>query len=378
MISRRLITYRFHVEKNISQIKRSYCENSNKSSKKNEETSNDNNKEIQKINSEANNVVPQVELFQPTKMQLYRSALMHQLAHLSPVSSRTGKLIWLLVIFVIIIALWNADNIADNQRRKRIMYYDRLFFEKEFTKLLGLTSASILDDNFSEDHYFRGLVYFMLNDHEKALLDFKNVCERPDSHLAHISSGLTYSCFSFIAFGKYHEALSVAEDSININPHSSVAYKGKAEALMGLGRLKEALNAIDQSLSIDPDNIGCLTQKIFIYQRLGKHEEALQTIDQILLKDMFDRETHKNKVRVLFNLNRFDRAVNEIEVIESLFGTSCYNYYLKADALFNLGKYEEALLNIENALFVNQGNFNTDTLKRISNIQDTCRRNLRL
>lgn len=192
---------------------------------------------------------------------------------------------------------------------------------------------------------------------------------------------------------------------------------------MGLGRLKEALNAIDQSLSIDPDNIGCLTQKIFIYQQLGNHEEALQIIDQILLKgichkqsthslhhnqfffpnrlDMFDRETHKNKVRVLFNLNQFDRAVNEIEVIESLFGTSCYNYYLKginfdfiplnfyfclscfyskflADALFNLGKYEEALLNIENALFVNQGNFNTDTLKRISNIQDTCRRNLRL
>lgn len=81
MISRRLTTYRFHVEKNISQIKRSYCENSNKSPKKNEETSNDNNKEIQKINAEANNVVPQVELFQPTKMQLYRSALMHQVNH---------------------------------------------------------------------------------------------------------------------------------------------------------------------------------------------------------------------------------------------------------------------------------------------------------
>lgn len=284
--SQKLTSYRFHVQKNLCEIKRLYCENLKKSPKNNDEPSND--KSIQKIKPEPSDaIVPRIE---PTKMELYRNAIANQvsfilfyffflllvfiyqkiiiqLAHLSPVSSRRGKMIWLLVIFSILIALWNADkiaghfshhhstliislNIIDNQRRKRIMYYDRLFFQKDFTKLLGATTESIESKDFPEDHYFRGildslsshfnliffsvsihvksflgLAYFMLNNHEKALLDFKNVCERSDSHLAHVSSSLTYSCFSFIAFGKYHEALSVAEDSLNINPHSSVAYK---------------------------------------------------------------------------------------------------------------------------------------------------------
>jgi len=317
-----------------------------------------------------------VEQYQTSKLEVLRNSLMHQLSELSPVTSRTGKLIFLVVIFVFLIALWNLDKILENNKRNRILAYDRMFFQKQFREIIANSTESISLHDYSEDYYFRGLAYFMISEEEKALHDFQTVVEHPDSHIAHVASSLCYSCFAFGQFGKYDEALQVVEESLNINPYSSVAFKGKGEALIGLRRFEEALVAFDQSLAIDPDNSGCLNSKATIYQILRKNDEALEIIDKILSKDMFNQGTHKNKVQILFALQKFEKVVQQIEIIESLFGTSCFYYYLKGDALAQLGKYNDALLNIENALFVNQGNLSMEVMDRLTDLRDHCQRQL--
>jgi hypothetical protein len=65
----------------------------------------------------------------------------------------------------------------------------------------------------------------MLNEEDRALSNFREVVERPDTHLALVSSSLCYSCYSFIKYKRYSEALDAINESININPHSSVSYK---------------------------------------------------------------------------------------------------------------------------------------------------------
>jgi len=309
-------------------------------------------------------------------LESIRSMIVYQVTQLSPTTSKTGKLILLAVIFVLIVIIWNLDKIREINKRNRIVRYDRLFFEKRFRELIETTTESILKQGCSEDYYFRGLAYFMINDEKKALQDFREVVESQDSHMAHVSSSLCYSSFAFCELGRFEEALQVAEEAIKINPYSSVSYKGKGEALIGLKRWNEALIAFDESLKIDPDNCGCINSKIAIYQKLKMNESALELIDQCLSKDMFNQETHKHKVKILFDLNNFEKVVQHIELIESLFGTSSFLYYLKGDALTQLGKYQDALTNIDNALFVNQGNLSREILDRMLYLKYYCQKQL--
>lgn len=314
---------------------------------------------------------------QLTFLREVRIAMARQLLILSPANSRTGRLILCLVIFVIIVAIWNLDKILENNKQNRILRYDYMFSQRKFRDIISETTDLIESgDGYAEDHYFRGLAYFMLHEEDNALKDFQIVVEHPSSHIAHVSSSLCYSCFAFLKFEKYEDALQVVEESIKINPYSSVAFKGKGEALMALERWSEALESFDQSLTLDPDNIGCLYNKAQVYRALDQNDQALEIIDTILSQDMFDVVTHKSKLQILFDSKKFDKAVQEIEIIESLFGTSSFYYYLKGDALVQLGNYSDALLNIENALFVSQGNLSNDIIERLSDLKNICQRQL--
>jgi hypothetical protein len=148
----------------ISGGKRNYCEKQG------------NSKELKK-----NDEIVPLKAEAPNRLKEMANSIGRQLAILSPANSRTGRILWILVGVILILALWNRDKIrgfclfstfkllfftfsllihTENRKKNKIVSYERMFFQKDYQKLIDRTTESIESNNYVEDHYYRGNLIF--------------------------------------------------------------------------------------------------------------------------------------------------------------------------------------------------------------------------
>ncbi|USN54979.1 MAG: tetratricopeptide repeat protein [Candidatus Peribacteria bacterium] len=65
---------------------------------------------------------------------------------------------------------------------------------------------------------------------------------------------IVYKAITYIDLEAYEDALSAAEQAIQMNPNHENAWYYKAQALKSLGRTQEAIVAYEKVLEINPSN----------------------------------------------------------------------------------------------------------------------------
>lgn len=150
--------------------------------------------------------------------------------------------------------------------------------------------------------------------------------------------------------GRYEEAISCYNHTLEIDPKYALALSNKGIALGNSGRYKEAITCYDHALAIDPKYADAWYNKGNALVNLKRYEEAITCYSRALDINPKDAEVWSNKGGALASLERYQEAIifydQALEIDPKL--TQTWNN--KGRALGELGRHEEAITCFDSAL----------------------------
>lgn len=139
----------------------------------------------------------------------------------------------------------------------------------------------------------------------------------------------------------------------------------KSVALAHLGRYEQALTAIDQSIELDPTSAPIYNLKGMALTALGRQQEALSALDQAIRLDSTHVQAHFGKGLVLYQLGNLQEAVFACEQTIRLDPTHARAHFIRGTALCLQGEFQEALVALEQAI-----KFDPTNVHRYSRLRD--------
>jgi serine/threonine protein kinase len=121
---------------------------------------------------------------------------------------------------------------------------------------------------------------------------------------------------SMTTFGRYHEALSLFDLALKINPDNIEALSRKGIALIGMGRYNEAYAYFNQYLKVNPCDADVLNHTGSILNLQGKREEAVEFFNKALDINSFNSEILYNKAVTLFTMGKYIEAEETLKKIK--------------------------------------------------------------
>jgi tetratricopeptide (TPR) repeat protein len=189
------------------------------------------------------------------------------------------------------------------------------------------------------------------------VLNFRDRVSRDDSddHEAWYTRGIELG-----KLGRYEEAISAFDKSLQINSSSYATWCDRGSALSYLSRYEESLRSYDQAIQINPDNPKAWFGKTTPLFRLERYEEMnmsfeteLTIYDRALIINSNNHEILRSRCRVLGNLGRNEERISAINRLLQLDPNDYELLNQRGIALSRLGRYEEAIASCDQALQVN-------------------------
>ncbi|MCX8174044.1 MAG: tetratricopeptide repeat protein [Thermoplasmata archaeon] len=124
------------------------------------------------------------------------------------------------------------------------------------------------------------------------------------SEIALFNMGSTY-----LATGRFGEAVKTFEEVVKINPGNEVAWNNLGSALSKLEKHGEALKCYEKALEIKPDFEIAWNNKGNALARMGRFEEALECYDKAIALKKDYHDAWVNKGYVLVKIGRYNEAI---------------------------------------------------------------------
>lgn len=136
--------------------------------------------------------------------------------------------------------------------------------------ILDYNTAIIMNRQYADPYYWRGLGRFDLALPEPAIADFDILIQlKPEHYKAYVERGRIK-----ITTDDYKGAINDCLQAINIKPDYYKAYKYLAIAYFKIGNFNDALEQINQSIELKADDGENYFYRGLIYQQLDKPEQA--------------------------------------------------------------------------------------------------------
>ncbi len=157
----------------------------------------------------------------------------------------------------------------------------------------------------------------------------------------------------YVEIGKYNDAKEQFQKVLEIDPHNSEAYYGKANALVSLGQTTEAEASYKKAIEMKPSYWAGYNWFGIFYWRQGKFREAAAQFQQVITLTPNNSLGYSNLGWMYSNLNMNEKAIEMFQ--KSLALQEDYRTYSYIAAIyFQMGKYAEAAREYENVLKLNK------------------------
>jgi tetratricopeptide (TPR) repeat protein len=161
------------------------------------------------------------------------------------------------------------------------------------------------------------------------------------------------------------KAIQLFSQSLELDPSFAPALFYRGMAQFKLGRYEEAIKDFDKLYNLDSSSAIIHAYKGFAYRQLGREEESLQAFNRyVKSRDSLNSLDYKLIGKAQLKTGDIDGAITNFEqALKKTTGESEYFYLFRA--LYANASYEEALVQINNAIdlnnnfygyFINRGN----------------------
>lgn len=124
--------------------------------------------------------------------------------------------------------------------------------------------------------------------------------------------------FTLSELGKYIEAISCYNISLQIDPTLALAWNNKGNSLINLENYSAAILCLERALQIDPNLVLAWDNKAWVLGCLEKYDESIQCIDQALQIDPNFATAWYRKGWTLQKLGKYDEAKQYIDKAREL------------------------------------------------------------
>lgn len=174
-----------------------------------------------------------------------------------------------MLAFVFILGATASADTARDQYEEGYKHYKK----KEFHKALEYFDKAIeANKGYVKAYLYRGVTYFMLDNHQKALKDFNKAVELdPDNFMA-----LFYRGQAYFYTGHSKKAIEDYKRALQKQPENAKIFIQMATAYYRLGNLKETVSYASKTISYAPKHPGAFMLRGAAYWRQGNLDAAIR------------------------------------------------------------------------------------------------------
>ena len=161
------------------------------------------------------------------------------------------------VAFLVVAGLFLVNTVA---------YADPQEDQKHREEVQRYTEQIKQNPNDANAYNGRGMAYWYLKQHEKAIQDLNKAIELNPNFSA------PYSKNAYIHLGYYHLAIDDCSKSIALDPNGPIAYNSRGVAYLRLKQYERAIDDFNKALELDPNYTTAKNNRKACYDALDTPE----------------------------------------------------------------------------------------------------------
>ena len=167
--------------------------------------------------------------------------------------------------------------------------------------------APMVSAETAEEWFDKGVIYFRLEEYQKAIECFDKAIERdPNDADAYILRGLAYH-----GLEQYERAIEDYDKAIELDPNDAVPYYIRGNAYYYLKQYERAIEDSDKAIGLDPNDAYAYYIRGVAYANLKQYERAIEDFDKAIARDPNDASAYYKRGNAYDELNQHERAIED-------------------------------------------------------------------
>jgi tetratricopeptide (TPR) repeat protein len=234
----------------------------------------------------------------------------------------------------------------------------------------ALNQAIVLNPNYADAYYNRGIARSSLGDKKGAIADYNEALRiNPNYAEAYYNRGNARS-----SLGDKKRAIADYDQALRINPNYAIVYINRGSARYELGDKQGAIADYDQALRIEPDFPVAYYNRGIARSSLGDKKGAIADYNEALRINPNYAEAYNNRGIARSSLGDKKGAIADYNEALRINPKLAEAYYNRGNARSNLGDNEGAIKDYQKAanLYQQEGNTNDyqDAINIIRDLQN--------
>jgi tetratricopeptide (TPR) repeat protein len=153
-----------------------------------------------------------------------------------------------------------------------------------------------------------------------------------------------------LATRRYHQAISLYDRALQIDPNDPDLWKGRGATLYFLHEYQDALNAFNKGIELAPTDSDLLNNSGLVMLAIGQTDKALSFFDKALSISPKDATLLRNRGETLQKLDRFEEALKCYDDGLSIDSHDVGLLEMKGFLLLEAKEYDEAISTFDRGL----------------------------
>ena len=279
-----------------------------------------------------------------------------------------NKKILVILFFILASCIYGEENLTDKQKEAREWFEKAEKLRKELNYKLEkkeidvihstntilqtieyYTKAIEMDHNFSEAYFYRGRMYGLMLEFEKAKKDFDKAIElNPNYAEAYYYRSCSYD------FSDYEHQIKDLTKAIEINPNFVEAYKFRGAVYNYICEYDKAINDFNKVIELSSNTsilASAYSGRASSYNGKGNYDKAIEDYTKAIELDQDKADFYLYRGGCYFDKGDYKKAINDYTIAINLYyrilEPKSYLfimfYKLRADAYFADGDYSNAI-----------------------------------
>jgi tetratricopeptide (TPR) repeat protein len=229
--------------------------------------------------------------------------------------------------------------------------------EGDAQALADFTRAMEIDPNLAAAYFYRGGLFCLMGDYDKALADCNQLITiRPNEAMPYYHRGLVYH-----NSGNNDNAIADFDQAIRLSPNFALAYGNRGNAYYDKGSIDKAIADYSEAIRIRPNEASAYYNRGVAHMNNDKLDAAIADYTEAVTIDPDYAAAYNNRGTVYGKTRNYDRAIADFTEEIRITPNADSAFFNRGVAYMNKSDYKNAIADFEQAIKLNLNNVQAKT-----------------